>query len=1135
MTDTLFTLDGAPAADSADAAAGDTGQWRLAEVQVANWGTFHGSIHRMAVSRRGHLLTGPSGSGKSSLLDAIAAVLTPGRYLRFNEAAQGGGTRANNRSILSYVRGAWSRQNDEHEDRVVAAYLRPTSTWSGIVLRYEDGDGNAVTAARLFFLRGTSTSNADLTDMCLLERAAVDLEDLQEYARSGIEMRKAKARWPHAVFTTGGNHGTFYTRLRAALGISTEATLRLLHKTQSAKSLNNLDDLFRSYMLDDPKTFAIAKDAVEQFGELDDAHKHVVQLREQRDHLRALASAADRFATADAVESRTAELAAAVPAYQKRRETVLTKTELTRCTEETAILDSAAQRTAAEHAEAEDRLRIARQVLSDAGGDEINHLTSRIADAEARTHETANRRDRFAKQLGSVGITAAPTTEREHAELLTEIARADVIHATVGPTHEQLDRLHRARTALESIDAELDALCHSQTTVPSALLAVRDQIAATTGLPASALPFGAELIEIHPEHAAWTGAIERVLRPFALSILVRSDHLPAVRRWVDSHHTGTRVVYEEVPPTVGTPRPPRTDLSLVRRVAVADSHVGKWVATQLAERFDLACVETADELDNHDRAVTLNGQIRTSRTRYEKDDRTRLDDRSRWVLGDREGKHEALVAARRAAAAEMDAATAVVTARERHQREAQTRAGALLMLRDTTWAEIDVTAATARVDALRTQLNTLTESSGDLAAAQAAVTAAADSLAGARDAAIATASALSNARAALATLEHDLVRLESELSSGAFANLSDDVTVELDRRFRKERRQIDRTTLAETGQAVERALGVERLKAAETAAVAAREGTTVIVKFRDRWPAAARDLTDSFDDRSGYLELLDSIVAHGLPDHEDQFFRLLRERSRDLVGHLHSEITGALQEIETKLDDVNTSLQRSPFDTDRYLRLRPKQLRSPTVTQFLADLRSITEGAWGDDDAATAETRFATLASLMKMLGSSDYVDVRMRKQCLDTREHVTFLADEIDAQGRIHATYDSGAAMSGGQQQKLVVFCLAAALRYQLAEPDEARPRYGTVIFDEAFDKADARYTRMALDVFVEFGFQLVLATPQKLLQTIEPYVGAITSVENPTRRSSRLAAISWEHATTGIPAASAPPSDALETADAP
>ena len=65
------------------------GQWRLAEVQLANWGTFDGAIYRIPIARSGHLLTGPSGSGKSSLLDAIAAVLTPDKWLRFNEAAQG--------------------------------------------------------------------------------------------------------------------------------------------------------------------------------------------------------------------------------------------------------------------------------------------------------------------------------------------------------------------------------------------------------------------------------------------------------------------------------------------------------------------------------------------------------------------------------------------------------------------------------------------------------------------------------------------------------------------------------------------------------------------------------------------------------------------------------------------------------------------------------------------------------------------------------------------------------------------------------------------------------------------------------------------------------------------------------------
>ncbi|MEN3123913.1 SbcC/MukB-like Walker B domain-containing protein [Janibacter sp. LM] len=153
----------------------------------------------------------------------------------------------------------------------------------------------------------------------------------------------------------------------------------------------------------------------------------------------------------------------------------------------------------------------------------------------------------------------------------------------------------------------------------------------------------------------------------------------------------------------------------------------------------------------------------------------------------------------------------------------------------------------------------------------------------------------------------------------------------------------------------------------------------------------------------------------------------------------------------------------------------------------------------------------------MRRLESSDHVDRTWRQACLDTRQHVTFLAEEIDEGGRVLATYDSGAAMSGGQQQKLVIFCLAAALRYQLADTDDPFPRYGTIVLDEAFDKADTRYTRMALDIFVEFGFQMVLATPQKLLQTIEPYVDGATSIENPSRRRSDVAQVQWDREASG------------------
>ena len=62
------------------------GQWRLAQIELVNWGTFAGHVS-VDVARAGHLFTGASGSGKSSLLDAIAAVLTPDKWLRLMRSA----------------------------------------------------------------------------------------------------------------------------------------------------------------------------------------------------------------------------------------------------------------------------------------------------------------------------------------------------------------------------------------------------------------------------------------------------------------------------------------------------------------------------------------------------------------------------------------------------------------------------------------------------------------------------------------------------------------------------------------------------------------------------------------------------------------------------------------------------------------------------------------------------------------------------------------------------------------------------------------------------------------------------------------------------------------------------------------
>ena len=93
-------------------AAGREFQFRLRRIQTYRWGTFD-DLRDIEIAPQGHLVLGPSGSGKSTLLDGHTSLLTPPRWLDFNVAARNsekGST--GDRSLATYVRGAWATQTD---------------------------------------------------------------------------------------------------------------------------------------------------------------------------------------------------------------------------------------------------------------------------------------------------------------------------------------------------------------------------------------------------------------------------------------------------------------------------------------------------------------------------------------------------------------------------------------------------------------------------------------------------------------------------------------------------------------------------------------------------------------------------------------------------------------------------------------------------------------------------------------------------------------------------------------------------------------------------------------------------------------------------------------------------------------
>ncbi|MEE7547589.1 AAA family ATPase, partial [Xanthomonas sp. Kuri4-1] len=252
-------------------------QFRMRRLQVHNWGTFNG-LTEVPIAERGFLFVGRSGSGKSTLLDAMSALLTPPSIVDFNAAAREAERSGRDRSLVSYVRGAWADQQDSASGEIATQYLRKGATWSALALEYRNAHGQTVSLVRLFWIAGSGNAAADVRRHYLVATRPFDLA--AELDGFDLDLRRLRARLGEDVAHFDGFSG-YAERFRHLLGIGNDMALRLLHKTQSAKNLGDLNAFLRGFMLDEPRTFEAADRLVEDFAELDGAHHAVVTARRQ--------------------------------------------------------------------------------------------------------------------------------------------------------------------------------------------------------------------------------------------------------------------------------------------------------------------------------------------------------------------------------------------------------------------------------------------------------------------------------------------------------------------------------------------------------------------------------------------------------------------------------------------------------------------------------------------------------------------------------------------------------------------------------------------------------------------------------------------------------------------------------------
>lgn len=1078
-------------------------QFRMRRLQVLNWGTFS-QLHDMPIAERGFLITGPSGAGKSTLLDAIAALLVPPKWHDFNAAArEGDRARKNDRNLLSYLRGAYAEQKDSDSGEYAVRYLRENTTRSALALSYRNALGRTISIVQFIYIKGASNNPQDVKRLYMIFEREFDLKELDGF---DIDIRKIK----HAFDGQAHINDEFRPhaeRFRRLLGIEHEMALRLLQKTQSAKNLGDLNLFLREFMLDPPDTFDVADRLVKEFGELDQAHQSVITARLQ---IETLKPARELFEERNSLNDQYLALL-------RLQEDLEAFTEQLKCKllgERVAALNLKAQQVRAviEQKESQklaerEQLSILEQRHQEMGGGLIERLKIERLHSEKSKSEKLTKFGQVQQACGALGWST-PSSAESFVDIVSEARELLSDWQSRGEAMQQklLDARTLQRTVAERLAEcrrEIESLKRQPSNIPSQMLRLRKQICTAISVHEDSLPFVGELIEVQAEEAPWRGAIERVLHGFALSVLVEDRHYNALTNYVNSTKLGMRLVYFKTTSAIN-----RTDRStqlnsLVSKLKFKEHACRPWLKAELTDRFNFDCVASPQALRASERpAVTIEGLIKSSKTRHEKDDRRDINDKRFWLLGfDNKAKLAVFEEEEQQLATQLKAVDIEIESINSENKKLGADALRWQTLANFAWHDVDASPFIERIRELDEQIKQLESNNSDLQSLGEQIEKKRKKV---RELEVVIAEHNGEEREHQRGLDKCNYELTIASEKWGKAEIATKHREELQSRFDLEDNSVSLSSLDKTSHKVDKFIEEELKDFIARMGQKARKIETAFANFKREWSTASANMDETLASAGDYFQLLVRLENDNLPKYEDKFFELLHNQSNQNLAALSTHITNGRKMIHERMEMVNFSLSRAQFNPGTFLRIHTQDRNLEQVKEFRQEITNALSHAWSSGDREQAESRFDVLRKLVKRLSSQETEDKNWKRLVLDVREHVEFVGLEIDAEGYEIESYRSGAGKSGGQRQKLATTCLAAALNYQLSRGEELKPTYAAIVLDEAFDKADNEFTAAAMNIFNEFGFQMIVATPLKSVMTLEPFIGGAAFVDIRDRRVS-------------------------------
>ncbi|HMP83981.1 MAG TPA: ATP-binding protein [Verrucomicrobiota bacterium] len=1077
--------------------------FRLRRLEMLNWGTFHEKVAVLVPDGRWTLLVGENGSGKSTAVDALRTLLVPPRLLNYNDASADQ-KRRGDRTRHTYIRGVWATVSQEDSAKARPEYLRPEGVQSILLAAFaNEHSGEVVTLAQILWELNESVD----------ERFAIALgdrnikDDLANLGQTRELMKNLRQRKfePFDSFTAYAK--TFCTRL----GITNDAALEVFNQAIGVKEIGDINHFIRRHMLESSDAIEfIRKRLRPHFDELDACWKAIEKAQTQLDALLPIATAHQKSEEAKQKRQHFQTLLDAVPLYYARRHLVLRE-------EEAAELAMRLNELRRQKQEIEDvrkrdeneRDAKLQEIAADSTHQSIARIDAQMNAADERRKIKLDRWNGFAGHLRTLNRLVPIESSEQFERVREEVsAQQGLVKGNRDSAQEkQVQQLMERQRAIDDrgrVSAELDPLRKHRVLIPREFVTIREAACAATKVSVIDLPFAGELIEVKAEHRDWTGAIERLLHQFGVSLLVPERHYVAVADFINRQHLGLRFTFHRVPFAAAMRADSMSDAARVAgRLNFRDEHpLAGWVKSEVSRRFNHVCCGDVSRLKEVDYGITREGLIRDGPTRHTKDDRRAVNDATNYVLGwSVEDKIRALtVAFQQAESREKQATQKAAEAAEQIKKLDGQLVAIQAVLGLTAFADIDHESEKREFARLKQEKDELEASSNALKALRKQLDAIKVKLKESEE-------ALEKANQEIWSSEKDAETNKAETSRlTALLKPHKDFepepfTGELTGLQEKPKLSLSNIGAVE-GQV---SVSIDRQMRHQTGLInEANESMLPLMAnfLRDNhFPNLAAEVPYAAE----FVALRLQIEKEELPQHKQRFEEFL---GTNLIGDMamfQSNLLEHEKDIRRRVEAVNESLVAIPFSDTTHVQITAPATRADDIKQFRARLKECLRGGL----QPSADDRLHIFKSIRELIGDFEK-DENWTRHVTDARHWFEFgVSERANSDKNEVQYYSASSGKSGGQKAKLAFTILASAIsaQYGLLGADSETNTFRLVVIDEVFARTDEANSLRALRLFQKLGLQLVVVNPFDAKgRIVEDFVDSFHLAVNPDGNNSKL-----------------------------